>query len=344
LEGYVLSDDLIRLLAWNETDTGFLYAFLRTTTGRILINTNKYGAVVQHIEPDHLKDIELPNPDDSIKKQCNDFIMASYALRDQSNELIVQAQAILVEELHLPPLDQLLPSNSDQRDLITAFQVKLSHWDGRIDASYHVPLIEAILHHIGKYAREVTTLGDKRISQQVILPGRFKRIYVEEGQGVAFIGGKQLNELDPANKKYLSLTHHNQRIKDQLTLIENVIMITRSGTIGKINIAAKHWAGWTANEHIIRVVPLDNQIAGYIYAWLFSDYGYQLIKRFTYGSVVDEIDDNHVSSVQIPLLKDEEIQRKINDLVLDANQKRYEAYVLEQKALHVVNEQVLNLQ
>ena len=72
-----------------------------------------------------------------------------------------------------------------------------------------------------------------------------------------------------------------------------------------------------------------------------SDYGYELIKRFTYGSVVDEIDDNHVRQIQIPILKNQDIQKQINDLALQANEKRYQAYLLEQEALKVLDEEVI---
>ena len=48
--------------------------------------------------------------------------------------------------------------------------------NGRVDASYHVPIVDAIVEHLKKYAAEVTTIGDERISSDVILPGRFKRV------------------------------------------------------------------------------------------------------------------------------------------------------------------------
>ena len=54
---------------------------------------------------------------------------------------------------------------------------------------------------------------------------------------------------------------------------------------------------------------------------------------YTYGSVVDEIDDTHVSSIPFPLLKDEVVQKRVNDLALEANEKRFEAYKREQQAL-----------
>ena len=113
------------------------------------------------------------------------------------------------------------------------------------------------------------------------------------------------------------------------------------GTIGKVAIVPKHWDGWTANQHIIRVVPSNNEIAGYLYAWLSSDYAYPLITRYIHGAVIDEINDVQVSKISVPLLQDEDMQRKINDSVLDANRKRTEAYNLEQEALRVLDEKVI---
>ena len=91
-------------------------------------------------------------------------------------------------------------------------------------------------------------------------------------------------------------------------------MITSSGTLGKVAIVPKHWSGWTANQHIIRVVPKDEKIAGYIYAWLNTDFGKELITRFSYGAVVNEIDQRHVAQIEIPLLANEDVQQEINDL------------------------------
>lgn len=76
--------------------------------------------------------------------------------------------------------------------------------------------------------------------------------------------------------------------------------------------------------------------------FLSSDYGYQLITRYTYGSVVDEIDDNHVRQIAIPILKDKDVQKQINDLALEANAKRYEAYKLEQQAQRIMDDEVIN--
>ena len=48
---------------------------------KILI-TNKYGAVITHIESEHLDTVPIPNAPDSIKSRINDLILKSYDLRD----------------------------------------------------------------------------------------------------------------------------------------------------------------------------------------------------------------------------------------------------------------------
>lgn len=211
---------------------------------------------------------------------------------------------------------------------------------GRLDASYHVPIIDAIIEHLRRYAEEVTTVGDPRISREVILLGRFKRVYVDEGYGRVLIGGKQLSELDPSSKKYLSTAKHDKILK-KLEVHEGTTLITRSGTIGKIALIPKHWEHYVPSDHIIRIVPASKDIAGYLNIFLASDYGKALITRFTYGSVVDEIDDSHVRQIAFPLLKNHEMQKKINDLALAANEKRYEAYQFEQKALQIMDNEVI---
>lgn len=339
--GTVFSDDVIRVTFKNDYDLGYAYTYLKSKVGNTILQTNGYGSVITHLEPEHLSETPIPNAPIEIRKKIHNLIMKSYSLRDESNALIDQAQALLVKELNLPPISEIKVDTLDKSKSVQTFNVKLSEMAGRADASYHVPIVDAIVDILKKNAAEVTTVGDERISSNIILPGRFKRVYVEEGYGTVLFGGKQMYELDPSNKKYLSKSKHDERIINELEIQENTTLISRSGTIGKVCLVPKHWQNWVASEHIIRVVPANNDVAGYISIFLSSDYGYELIKRFTYGSVVDEIDDNHVRQIQIPILKNQDIQKQINDLALQANEKRYQAYLLEQEALKVLDEEVI---
>lgn len=341
LANRIFSHDLLRIDCRKADEAGYVYAFLKSKIGNRILLTNSYGAVITHIEPEHLATVPIPDAPAMLKKKIHDLIVRSYDLRDKSNDLIDEATALLIRELALPPIGDFDVSFYRKNAAVDTFSVKLSDMAGRLDASYHVPIVDAIIEHLQQNAEEVTTVGDPCISKEVILPGRFKRVYVDEGYGRVFIGGKQLYELDPTNKKYLSNVHHGDRISRQLELHENMTLITCSGTIGKVALVGKHWENWTANQHIIRVVPASKDIAGYLNIFLASDYGKALITRFTYGSVVDEIDDNHVRQIAIPLLKNHEAQKRINDLALAANEKRYQAYLLEQEALGIMDKEII---
>ena len=213
LENQSLSDDVIRIKTAEYP--GYVYAYLKSKVGNLLISTNNYGAVIQHIEPKHLNHIPIPNPPSVLKQEIHGLIEASFRLRDESNELMDAAQMLFKAALQLPSIEALQEQSEqfDKTASVLNYSVSSSEVVDRLDGSYYVPIVKTIEQHIAKTAKEIVNVGDSRISQSVILPGRFKRTYVEEGSGVPFIGGKQIFELDPNNKKYLSLTQHGDRIK-----------------------------------------------------------------------------------------------------------------------------------
>ena len=122
-----------------------------------------------------------------------------------------------------------------------------------------------------------------------------------------------------------------------------MILITCSGTIGNVTLVPKHWDGWAMTHDIIRLISNEN-LVGYIYVWLQSVYASEIIKSFSYGAVVRYIEKFHLEAVPVPLLKDEAAQSRINSMVLLANEKRFRAYLLEQKALKILNDKILAVQ
>lgn len=339
LNDKVFSHDLLRLTGKNDFDTGYIYAYFCTPTGQQMLQTNNYGAVIQHIEPEHLKNIIIPNAPELIKRKIHNLVVESYDLRDQSNELIDEAECILYEELQLPPIEQLKPKYFDDSVDLRNYTTKLSGLNLRLDCSYHTPICNSILELLNENADSVVHCGDTIITKDILLPTRFKRTYVEAAHGIKLIGGKQINELNPGTEKYLA----HSSLDDELKLKANSVLVTRSGTIGKTAIVPKHWEEWIGSDHIIRIIPANNGIAGYLYCWLSTEYAQQLVKRNTFGAVVDEIDTDQLSHVEIPLLKNSDKQKEMNNKVLQANELRYQAYLKEQEAITIMNEIVNNL-
>lgn len=340
-QGRVFSDDVIRVKFKNIEDLGFVYAYLKSKIGNKILTTNGYGSVITHLEPEHLATVPIPDAPKEIKERIHNLIVESYELRDESNDLIDKATQLLIDELHLPDIRNFDVNDYKKGAPVETFSVKLSNMNGRADASYHVPIVDAIVEHLKKYAEEVTTVGDERISKKIILAGVFKRTYVEEGYGYPFLGGKEITQLSPQTEKYLSKPIHKTRYEKELKVEENTILVTDRGTIGITAIVPKHWNGYAVSQNVLKVIPASNEIAGYLYAFLSSECGRTLTQRQTYGSVVDMIDNNSLSNVEFPLLKNKEVQKQINDLALEANEKRYEAYKLEQQALRIMDDEVI---
>tara|TARA_R110002096_G_scaffold36947_2_gene102901 strand:- start:182 stop:1711 length:1530 start_codon:yes stop_codon:yes gene_type:complete len=331
LNDQIFSHDLLRLTGKGKYDTGYIYTYFQTETGQHILQSNNYGAVIKHIEPEHLENIIIPNAPDSLKKEIHDLIIESYDLRDESNDLIDKAEKILYEELQLKPIEKLKTEYFDNSVELRNYTTKLSNLRLRLDGSYHIPIVQLVEQEIKRNSKEISTIG--QLSKDIILAGVFKRTYVDRENGVPFLGGRDMTQLNPKVEKFLSKTVHAARIKKELEVFENYVLISDRGTIGKVQIVPKHWNGWAVSQNIIKVISNSNDLAGYLFCFLNSDYGQVLIKREIYGSVVDMIDNKNVDGIHVPLLKNVKNQKEINDLVLNANELRYQAHIKEQEAI-----------
>ena len=345
LNDKVFSHDLLRLTGKNECDTGYIYAYFCTPIGQQMLQTNNYGAVIQHIEPEHLKNIIIPNAPELIKRKIHNLVVESYDLRDKSNELMDEAEHILYEELQLPPIEQLKPKYFDESVDLRNYTTKLSGLNLRLDCSYHTPEILKAKEIIKSNCKELVPLKDKHLSDKIFTGNRFTRVFVDSENGVPYLNGKQILELDPNgfDKKYLSFAQHEERIKKQLEIKENTIIVTCSGTIGKTVLVPKHWVGWVGTHDLIRIESNNVDTIGYVYSWLNSEYGQLLLKSLTYGAVVDHIEAFHIANMEIPLLKNESRQKEINDKVLEANELHYQAYLKEQEAVKMMEGVIENV-
>ena len=339
LSKFLVSEHAIRLVM-NEFP-GFVYTYLKTDVAQNLLHAEKFGSVILEIEPDALKNMLIPNAPALIKKKIHDLIMDSYANRDESNRLIDEATKIMIEELELPPIDDLKKEAFSYSKEINSFSTKLSDLDGRLEGSYHIPLIEVIERYINKKAI-VKKLNSEDITEKIILPGRFKRVYVEKGNGKVFLGGKEINQLDPSGKKFLSIKHYSDKLIRDIAIEKNDVLVTRSGTVGRVMIAPEHWQNWISSDHVIRISSKESY-HGLIFTWLASEYGKELMKRQIYGSVVDEITDKQLGDVVVPIFKEDIINNSILNLINKANELRYQAYKQEQKAVEIMNREVLCL-
>ena len=328
---WAVSQHVIRITAPDRDTAGYIAAFLRSSWGRDQIRGLTYGSVIQHIEPVHLRRVLIPDVP-AIRRIAIGRAFVDAALkRDEANHKLDEADVLLCASLKLPPLP--VPAAGP-----VVSTVRAAAWGKRLDAAFHNPTARWVEEQLRAGGFEVLALGDPRLTNAINGVTKFrKRVYVEKG-GIPLLSSKQLFQVDPIDVKRLARGAHEDDL-DEICLEENMIAITRSGTIGRVQIVPNYMQGWANSEHTIRAIAADDEQAGYLYAWLASDYGQTLIARYSYGSVIVEIDRHMVGDILVPVLPSAE-RKAIATLVLDANRLRDEAWILEQEALKSLRREI----
>lgn len=184
---------------------------------------------------------------------------------------------------------------------------------------------------------------------QVFNGPRFKRPYADAGvtEGpsiVRYFTGNAATQTRGENVKYLDLEKANPtqlKMIDKLYMHRGMILITDSGTVGRVVYATNHHDGAVGTNNLIRVVVDDEALRGYVYQFLLSPMGQNQLKANIYGAIVDHLEPDDVKQVLVPLPEDrtaiEEIGLKVIESVrleeeaadLDNDSMRYLSRALE---------------
>ena len=195
---------------------------------------------------------------------------------------------------------------------------RLLQGEMRLDAGYFNSTTAMALEALESSDLPLRRLAD--VTESIFIPPRFKRVYVDKDHGIPFLQGSHVVHFEPADLKYLSRVAHKRL--DRWIIKAGWILVTCSGTIGRVTIALQQWNNWAASQHIMRIVPEPNGPcpSGYIYAYLKSHLG-QAQFNGIYGAVVDELTAEHVENILIPVpetTEQQDIVNSINDLAIEA--------------------------
>jgi len=329
---FILSDDLIRVIL-DERIIGYIYAYLNSWIGQAFLTKEKYGSTVKHIEPHHVSTIPIPRLPE-IEKEINQKILSAHKLRESAQEDLLKAEEMIYTELGLPKIDEddVEYFGGELGRLIKAFEVKASELDYRLDASYHIPLAHLAISNLKKIKTGyICKLNDIANS---FVPPRFKRPYVKNSDdGLPLLQGTHIPQIKPLDIKYI---WKNMKNLSAYIVKKNWLLVTCSGTIGRLALVSEYWDGWTATNHLLRVIPDEDKInPGYLTAFLLSTYGQVQFQRLSYGGVVDEIGEAGELFNEILILKpkDKTIEEKIGSLVISAYNKKDKANQIEHSAI-----------
>lgn len=79
------------------------------------------------------------------------------------------------------------------------------------------------------------------------------------------------------------------------------IVVSRSGTIGRVTYITKRYDGAIASDDLIRVRIHDENIRLYVFAYLQSKSALNQMLRNEYGSVQQHLEPIHISNILIPV-------------------------------------------
>ncbi|MCD8202610.1 MAG: restriction endonuclease subunit S, partial [Prevotella sp.] len=98
------SQDVIRINPNNILRAGLVYAYLSTKYGYTMLTQGTFGAVIQHIEPQHVSAIPIPQFPDAFQEEVDNLIQESARLRDEATEALDKAKVLLKEYAGLKDL------------------------------------------------------------------------------------------------------------------------------------------------------------------------------------------------------------------------------------------------
>ena len=335
MDSMACTEDVLRVIPDEKcVRSGYLYAFLSGKFGVPLVTSGTYGAIIQHIEPQHIADLPVPRLGDDVEKRAHRLAEEAAELRASASKLLADSVRDLEQVAELELLE--VPRNPTPFSCTT---VPASTLQGRFDAFFHSPYGNQVVKKLRSSRLGSTTVGE--LADSIVEPNRFKRIRVDDPtQGVRFFGTSALMWSEPVEMYFLP---RNQYGIDQYVVTERTVLIPRSGQLsGIIGTAVLPYGeilGGAVSEDAIRINCADASTAGFVFVALTSNYGLRQLKARAYGSSIPHLDVHQIGRVVIPD-PGERARRRIGDsgavvalLRNDAVNKEREARALVERAI-----------
>jgi len=265
--------------------------------------------------------VERPLKKSDIKKDYKIFLALSKKIgqdsegfpifkRDKNNELTDEIAHDLGEILS----DFRLTHSGKLKDSEYRFTIKKSDIDNllRINPQVYLPNLNETIRQIesidGKPGWSVTTVGQIVNNAKIYKGPRLKseNLIVEEpGPDVEpyYTPSAILQEKSESAK----LLNTSFATKKQLATIAAVrvnrgdIIVTRSGTIGRVAYITKRYDKAIVSDDLVRVRIPDENIRLYTFAYLQSYAALNQMLRNEYGSVQQHLEPIHISNILIPV-------------------------------------------
>ena len=305
MDGLACTEDVLRVIPdARRVRSGYLYAFLSSKFGVPLVTSGTYGAIIQHIEPQHIADLPVPRLGDEVERNVHLLVEEAAKLRTEASKLLAGAVRDLEALAALEPLPA--PASPTPFSCVA---VPASAVQERFDAFFHSPYGHQVVAHLRNGPIGTTTVGS--LASGIVEPNRFKRIRIDDPAfGVRFFGTAALMWSEPIEMYFLP---KNQQGIQQYIVTDRTVLIPRSGQLsGIIGTAVLPYGdilGGAVSEDAIRIHCENANTAGFVFVALTSQYGLRQLKARAYGSSIPHLDVHQIGRVVLPDPGDSERKR-----------------------------------
>lgn len=337
------SEHIIRVVPNNRIYSGFLFSYLSSKIGYTLLSQGTFGAVIQHIEPEHVANIPVPIFPESKQHEIHNLIIESANLRVEANKLLEEAKCKLLSYASLPQLtandyDYFGPRSSERQ--ISCFSKNIRNIDfTTINAFNHSSRIEKTKQSIRKICRTIP-LEDILDDNKLFSTGSFPRIEVKSDNGIMLINQKDIFDTIIKGKK---ISRRNVRMDNLVEYGE--VLIAGVGTLGENEtfcrsiFANEDLQGQLVSGEFIRMKVKEKHLSGYLFAWLSSDYGFRLIRNTQTGTKLCRPIPRLLLQIPVPLLENAQMT-EIDQLVKQAHTLYHRSNVQENQAISLVEKEI----
>ena len=171
-----------------------------------------------------------------------------------------------------------------------------------MDAEHYEPGIMANQARLKSLAVNLAPLSD---FANVELPSMFSRIWAQDAKhGVPYLNATDLMSYyalgAPAPERFLS---NASDVKiPPLIVRKGMILLTCSGTIGRVFDVPDELDGWAGTHDLVRIIPHDPKMKGFLRAYLTSEFAQIQILSHTHGGQIDHVTGEQVASCLVPEL------------------------------------------
>lgn len=233
-----------------------------------------------------------------------------------------------------PKRDEGFTAKSKAKNTLVKNRAAVETWSVPLHDIYDNPNLRLDATHYDRETanalQELRKSGHplKRLSEiaDVLLPGQFARIWAKDAQhGRRYINATDLmslNSIGVAEERFLS--KETKTDINELVIRKGWLLLTCSGTIGRLFYVTERMDGWVATHDLIRIIPRAGVSVGFLHAYLSSPVAQKQILGHTHGGQIDHVTHHQVGGVLVPELGNEEV-KEIHKQMTDALRQRERA-------------------